>query len=385
MKGSALGTVRAIALGVVVTLVFASCDGGDGGGSGEASDEPIKVGVVLSLSGPLAPLGEDARQGVQVALDEINQAGGIKGRPLELDVLDDQSQPDVASSLGQRLMAQEDVPALLGGSFGTTANALGALAQREEVPFITPTIWTLEEQREWNYVYFTLVNFEHVSDALLDCAESKGYKGIGLLRLSREYGQVGSQQLNELAPDHGIEIVAEEQGTDEDTDFTSQLTKLRSANPDALIVWFANPAGALILQNMRQLGLDLPVLAPLSMATSALFDAGEAAEGVIVQAQLAAGEPLPRQTEFVEGYQDRFGEEPETFHAVGYDTVKILAAALEDVEDPNDRQQVQEALQQLSYEGAGTVAQYGPNSNEPAPEAIVLTEVRNGEFVQADC
>lgn len=353
-------------------------------GPDQASGEPIKIGAVLSLSGPVAPLGEDGERGIQMAVEEINANGGIDGRPLDVEVLDDQSQQDTASSAGQRLISQSGVTALLGGSFGSTANALGALAEREQVPLITPTGIVVDEQREWGYSFFTLANFEHVSDALLGHAEQQGYERIGLLRLSREYGEIGSRFVNQLAPDHGVEIVAEEQGADGDSDFTSQLTNIRSADPDALIVWFANPAGATILQNMQQLGMDLPVLAPLSMANQPLIDiAGEAAEGVVVQAQLAPAEPLPRQEDFVSNFEEQSGELPETFNAVGYDLVQILAEALRNVEDPSDREQVRDALEEVSYEGAGTIVEYGPDSHEPPAEAIVLTEVVDGRFVQA--
>lgn len=391
--------MRALAAVFIATLMLAACagnseDGAGGGdtsgdgqateGGGETSGDPIRVGVVLSLSGAIAPLGQAARAGIEYAVEEINSAGGVQGRPLEVVVRDDQSEQDVASTTAQRLMG-EDVVALLGGSFGSTANAIGSLTEREQMPFVTPTGVVVDAQLEWQYTYFTLANFEEVARAMLGYAEEKGWERVGLLRLSREYGEIGSRYLNQVAGDHGVEIVAEEQGADADTDFTAQLTKIRSADPDALIIWFANPAGAIALQNMAQVGMDVPVIAPLSMANSALIDvAGEAAEGVVVQAQLIPDEPLPRQEEFVSAFTDAVGEEPETFEAVGYDLVHILAAALEEVDDPTDREQLRAALENVSYEGAGTVVSYGEGQHQPEPEAIVLTQVRDGEFVQAE-
>ena len=150
------------------------------------------------------------------------------------------------------------------------------------------------------------------------------------------------------------------------------------------MVWFANPAGGTILKNMRDLGMDIPVVAPLSMATQPLVEvAGEAAEGVVVQAQLAADEPQERSQAFVDAYTKEYSESPETFDAVGHDLVMILAEALKNVDDASDPAQVRDALESVSYEGAGTVVHYSEAEHEPDAEAIVMTEVKGGKFVQS--
>lgn len=323
-------------------------------------------------------------EGIDLAVEKINGEGGVNGHTLELEFLDDQSDQTLASSLGERLVAQ-DVTVLLGASFGSTISALGVLAQREEIPIITPTVWVVEEQQQWDHVYWTLANFDNVARAMLGYAEDNGLSRIGLLRLSREYGVIGSEKLHEHAADFGVEIVAEEEGADADSDFTSQLTNIGNANPDGVFVWFANPAGANVLLNMQQLGMDLPTVSPLSMAGDALIEvAGGAADGAVVQAQLAGSDPLPRQEEFVQLYEGEFGETPQTFEAVGWDMVHLLAEALKSVEDVNDRQSVKEALDGVSFEGAAAIYNYSQPPFEPDAESIVVTTVRDGEFVRAE-
>ena len=346
--------------------------------------EPLRVGVIFSLSGPVAPLGQFGKAGLDLALEEVNAAGGVNGRPLELIVLNDESKPAQAVNLALRLINRDNVLAIIGGSFGSTAQALGASAEKEKVPLITPTGLIFDEQRGWKHTFFMLPNFNEVAKSMLAWAQKKGHKRLALLRLSREYGQLGSKDLHENAPKFGVQIVAEEQGTDDGRDFTPQLSRLRDAKPDALIAWFANPAGATVIKNVRQLGMTIPVIGPLSMANRALVKAGGTdVEGAILEAHIAGGDPAPRAKAFVTAYTKKYNEEPGTLEAVGYDMVKVAAAALAKVSGPYTREKVREALSTLKYTGPGTVLSYSPGNNEPSPETIMLVEVKNGQFVPA--
>jgi branched-chain amino acid transport system substrate-binding protein len=348
------------------------------------AQEPIRVGVILSLSGPVAPLGQFAKSGLDLAHEEVKAAGGVNGQPLELIIVNDESKPAQAVNLGLRLVNRDNVVAIIGGSFGSTAQALGAFAEKEKVPLVTPTGLIFDEQRQWKYTFFTLPNFNEVAKSMLGWAQKKGLKRLGLLRLSREYGQIGSKYVHDNAGRYGVQIVGEEQGTDDGREFTPQLSRLRDAKPDGLVVWFANPAGATVIKNMRQLGMNVPAIGPLSMANRALVKAGGAdVEGVVLEAQIAGGEPTERSKAFVASYLKKYGEEPGTLEAVGYDMVKMVAAALAKTSPPYTREKIRDVMGGLTYTGAGTVLSYGPGNNEPSPETIVIVEVKNGQFVLA--
>jgi branched-chain amino acid transport system substrate-binding protein len=354
-------------------------------GPARAAD-PIVIGSVLDLSGPVATLGQYAKRGVDIAIAEVNKAGGVKGRLLELVSLNSESKPDLAASLGLRLAARNDVIALIGGSFGATQLSLSSIAQKQQIPMVTPTGIVTDEQRTMKYAFFTLVDFYDASRMMLDYAKSKNYKRLGLLRLEREYGELGSKYLHQLAAQYGISIVAEERGADGDRDFTAQLTKIRDANPDFLIIWFANPGGSLVLKNVHQLGIKLPMIAPVSMDSSATVKlAGPAAEGLIITSQIAGSEPLARQKTFTTAYEKTYPDQPQpnTFEAVGYDLVKILVAALEKTNEPYTREKLRDSLNGLSYEGAGTVVRYSDAKHDPTAEGIVLTKILDGKFVLA--
>jgi branched-chain amino acid transport system substrate-binding protein len=348
--------------------------------------DPIVIGSVLDLSGPVATLGQYAKRGVDIAIAEVNGAGGVNGRLLELVSLNSESKPDLAASLGLRLASRDDVLALIGGSFGATQLALSSIAQKQQIPMVTPTGIVTNEQRTMKYAFFTLVDFYDAARMMLDYAKHKNYKRLGLLRLEREYGELGSKYLHEFASQYGVDIVAEERGADGDRDFTAQLTKLRDANPDFLIVWFANPGGSLVLKNARQLGINLPMIAPVSMDSSATVKlAGPSAEGLIITSQIAGNEALDRQKAFTTAYEKAYPDQPQpnSFEAVGYDLIKMLVAALQKTKEPYTRDKIRDSLNGLSYDGAGTVVRYSDAKHDPTAEGILLTKIVNGKFVLA--
>lgn len=348
--------------------------------------DPIVIGSVLDLTGPVATLGEYAKRGVDIAVAEVNAAGGVKGRPIELVSLNSESRPDLAASLGLRLAARDDVVAIIGGSFGATQLSLSSIAAKQQIALVTPTGVINETERSAKYSFFTLVDFADAARMMLDYAKRNNFKRLGVLRLEREYGELGSKHLHRFAPEYGIQIVAEERGADGDRDFTAQLTKIRDARPDVIIVWFANPGGSLVLKNARQLGIDTPMIAPVSMDSSATVKlAGPAAEGLVITSQIAGGEALERQKKFTDAYRKAYPKtpEPNTFEAVGYDLVKMLVAAMQTTSEPYTREKIRAALNSLSYVGAGTVVNYSDTKHDPATETIVLAKITKGQFVLA--
>jgi branched-chain amino acid transport system substrate-binding protein len=348
--------------------------------------DPIVIGAVHDLTGPVATLGQYAKRGIDIAIAEVNAAGGVNGRPIELVSLNSESKPELAASLALRLASRSDVLAIIGGTFGSTQLAVGSIAEKQKVPFVTPTGVIGEEQRTWKYQFHTLADFNDAAKMMLDYAKKKNFKRLGLMRLEREYGELGAKFLRLLAPSYGIEIVAEERGADGDRDFTAQLTKIRDANPDFLVIWFANPGGSLVLRNARQLGIRLPMIGPVSMDSSATIKlAGPAAEGFIVTAQIAGSEVLERQKVFADAYRKAYPDAPEsnTFEAIGYDLIKIVVAGLKATPEPYTREKLRDAIAKLNYVGAGTVAQYSETKNDPSADTIVLTAIANGRFVLA--
>lgn len=347
---------------------------------------PYVLGAVLSLSGPVAPNGVPTKDGIEVAVEEINARGGINGRPLRVVFEDDQSKPDQAVILANKLINQDRVHLLLGASFGSTANAIASVVEKQNTIQLSPTAWTKPEFRILPNTFYFLADFESVVDRMLQfMTKDLNVKRVGILRLSREYGQIGSESFQKLKGKYGVEIVREERGNDGDTDFTPQLTNIRAANPEVLVSWFANPAGAISVKNARQLGMKMPIIGPVSMATRPMITVGgPAAEGAIIQSFIAPDDPLPRQKHFVELFRGKKGKLPEVFESVGYDMVNVASMALGKVSGERpDPAKLREALESTRYEGAATILRYSKSVHEPDPSSIVFVKVQKGKFVQA--
>lgn len=347
---------------------------------------PYLIGAVLSLSGPVAPNGVPTKDGIEVAVAEINGRGGVNGRPLQVLFEDDQSKPDQAVILANKLINQNQVHLLLGASFGSTSNAIASVVEKQNVVQLSPTAWTKPEFRVLPNTFYFLADFESVVDRMLAfMTKDLNAKRVGMLRLSREYGQIGSESFQKLKGKYGVEIVREERGTDGDTDFTPQLTNIRKEKPDILVSWFANPAGAISVKNARQLGMTMPIMGPVSMATRPMIAVGgPAAEGAILQSFIAADDPLPRQKHFVDLFNAKMGKLPEVFESVGYDMVNVAALALGMVSgDRPDPAKLKEAMESVTYDGAAVVLRYSKTVHEPDSSSILFVKVQKGKFVRA--
>lgn len=349
------------------------------------SKPPYVLGAVLSLSGPVAPNGVPTKDGIEVAVAEINARGGVNGRQLQVLIEDDQSKPDQAVILANKLITQNGVRMLLGASFGSTANAIASVVEKQRVVQLSPTAWTKQEFRLLPYTFYFLADFESVVDRMLAyMTKDLRVKRVGMLRLSREYGQIGSESFEKLKGKYGVEIVREERGNDADTDFTPQLTNIRAAKPDLLVSWFANPAGAISVKNARLLGINMPIFGPVSMATRPMISiAGPAAKGVILQSFIAAGDPLPRQKHFVDLFNKKMGKLPEVFESVGYDMVNVAAAALAKAGNDADSDKLRQAVESVRHDGAAAILRYSKSVHEPDSSSIVFVKVENGKFVRA--
>jgi branched-chain amino acid transport system substrate-binding protein len=260
------------------------------------------------------------------------------------------------------------------------------VVEKHKVVQLSPTAWTKSEYRNLPYTFYFLADFESVVDRMLSfMTKDLGAKRIGILRLSREYGQIGSESFQKLKDKYGVQIVREERGNDGDTDFTPQLTNIRASKPDVLVSWFANPAGAISIKNARQLGITIPIVSPVSMATRPTISVGgPAAEGTVIQSFIASDDPLPRQKHFVDLFRAKTGKLPEVFESMGYDMMQVAAAALKKAGgDRPDATKLRDAVQDTRYEGAMTVLRYSKTVHEPDPSSILFIRVQQGKFVRA--
>lgn len=298
--------------------------------AGAQTQEPIRVGVLLSTTGGLAGLGIPQRDGVLLAQKLINAGGGVNGRPIEVILEDDATNPDAAMTKVNTLVHSNKVSAIIGPTGIAQTVAIGSVTQPLNIPVLAFTGMGPAVEKSRNCVFHLTPAQELNAKGLLSYAKEIGAKRVGVLHDSG-YGQVIWSAMSKLGADYGVEFVGVEKFELSATDATAQAAKVKATEPDAVIVLssLATP-----FRNLRQVGLTAPIISVHGTATYDIVKAmGDAADNIIHAEFLIAEDPQPYQTEFVAAYQQEHGVLPKHFEAAGYDALMAIAAAVQKVGD----------------------------------------------------
>jgi branched-chain amino acid transport system substrate-binding protein len=327
-------------------------------GSVHAAD--IKIGTVESLSGGAAQYGNNIRNGLVLAADEINAAGGVNGNKLVLVGEDDQTKKEEAINAFKKLIFQDKVLMVFGPTLSNTALAAHPIAQAAKtVAFGTSTtVDGITDPGE--YIFRNAVTESAVIPVTVKVAKEK----LGLKKVAVMYGnndalsKGGYDIFKKALADQGIEVTTTETFSTGDVDFKAQLTKIKSTNPDAIVLSALIAEGAPIVAQARQLGIDLPVIGGNGMNSPKLFDLapGAASDNVWVGSPWSLDNASPENTKFIAAYKARYNVAPDQFAAQAYDAVHIAAAALKGTKISGDlagdRSAFRAALAPVKWTGA---------------------------------
>ncbi len=299
----------------------------------EANGVPIKVGVVLPLTGKEASFGEIERNSFLLALEEINKAGGVKGRPIEFIIEDDTSKTDVGRSAVEKLIARDKVVIITGGYSSQVTNAMCAVAQQRQVPFLvnTGSADDITEQN-WQYVFRLNPPVSEYANALTSfLQEVVKPKSAVILYENTLFGQRGSQEFADQAAKMGIKVLIKEGYEGGAVDFKPLLVKAKAAKPDLVYMISYELDAALLMRQAKELDFN----AKLFVGGAAGFtlpefpkNAGEAAENVFSAALWTASVPYPGAKEYAEKYMKKFGSPTEYHGAEAYAAAYVVADAL---------------------------------------------------------
>jgi branched-chain amino acid transport system substrate-binding protein len=290
----------------------------------QAGGEPVKIGVILALTGAGAGLGIPERNGAVLAEKIINSSGGIDGRPIQLIIEDDGSNPDGAISKANNLIYREKVSALIGSSQTASTVAVGGLSDPLKMPQVAMSGLGPAIERDRKYVLHIAPSQALNARAMLEYASSIGAKKLGALYDSG-YGTVVYNELRKLSDAYGIAFVATEKFEISATDTTSQAAKIRAAQPDAIVV--VGVTGVPI-RSLRQLQMKQTIIAANGLASyEAVKSMGDAADNVVFPEFLVGEDPLPHQAEFVRLFHKEYGRFPKILEALGWDAVHVIRSA----------------------------------------------------------
>ena len=351
---------------------------------------PIKIGALFAVTGSAAFLGEPERNTAKMVVDEINKAGGVKGRKLELVIYDTAGDATKAVQLATKLIKDDKVVAIIGPSTTGETMAVIPVAEKEKVPLISCSagIKITDPVKKW--VFKTAQNDTLAVGRIYEQLQKQKLSKVAILTVSDGFGASGREQLKAQAAKFGITIVSDDTYGPKDTDMTSQLTKFRGIKPDAIICWGTNPGPAVVAKNVRQLGIKIPLYMSHGVSSKKFIElAGEAAEGirlpsgrVVVADMLPASDPQKKSLMgFVKDYQNHYKTEGDHFGGHAWDAVMLIKGAIERGASSADaiRDQLEKTRQ---FHGIGGTFTYSAQDHAGlGKDAFVLVEVKNRDWV----
>jgi branched-chain amino acid transport system substrate-binding protein len=350
----------------------------------------VKIGALFAVTGPASFLGAPEARTAQMVVEELNARGGLGGAPIELLVKDTAGSPEKAVSLAKQLIEEEGVLAILGPSTSGETLAVKAIAEEGRTLLISLSAAEAIVQPLARYVFKTAQKDSHAATRILQQMQKMGIKKIAVLTSNTGFGKAGKEQLEKLAPAHGVEIALSEVYDKAATDLTAEVTKVKGANVQALVNWSIEPAQAIVVKNARQLGLTLPIFQSHGFANVQYAKAaGPAAEGVLFPAgRLVIAEHLsdkdPQKAvllAYKKAYEARFKEEASTFGGHAYDALQILAKAVQQA-GGTDREKVRAAVEGLQLVGTAGAFHFSPTDhNGLGIDAFEMVTVKGGQFV----
>ena len=371
-------------------------------GPGTAAEKPIKLGAFFDLSGPAAFIGTPTKLVAEMAVDKINKAGGINGRPLELIIGDTGGDPAKAVNIAKKFIYKDKVAAIIGPTRTGTGMAVKKIIHAGQIPaFMTvggdPVIMGGEKLGPFDWVFKSPQRSSVAVKRLYMYLQEKHIAKIALLSASDGFGKDGANWLKKLAPDFGLTIVAEESFGPKDTDMTAQLTNVKNAQPQAIVVWTIGPAGSIVSKNKVQLGIDLPLFQCHGLPDPKYIElAGKASEGDAMPAtKLMVPDALPDSDpqkpvikEFIRLYTVQYGYDKQfpinTHSGYAWDAIMIVADAMKKA--GTDAAKLRRAIEQTKgYVGISGVYNLTPEDhNGLGVDSMVVVKVKDGKFVMAD-
>ncbi len=357
-------------------------------GKALASDT-VKIGSFLAVTGPASFLGDPELKTLQMYIDEINAKGGIDGKKIEFIHYDTKGKAKEAKNFVNRLIKKDKVDVIIGGTTSGNTLAVIDIVQKAKVPLISlaGSVKIIEPVKKW--VFKTPHTDRMAAEKIFQDMKKRGITKIALITGNGGFDKSGRAQCFALAPKYGIEIVADEKYGNADTDMTTQLTKIRGTDAQAILNFGFGKAPAIVVKNIRQLGIKLPIYESHGVASKKFIElAGPAANGVrlpaaalIVADQLPANDPQKKVLlDYKKKYEAKYGP-VSTFGGHAYDALFITVGAIERAKS-SDPSKIRDEIEKThGFVGTGGVFNMSPTDHLGLGlDAFKMIEVQDGNW-----
>lgn len=356
--------------------------GGGGEGRSAANAPEWKIGAYFSLSGEDTAFGTDSKEAIELAVEEINKAGGVKGKPIRVLMEDDKSKPEEATNKVLQLIDRDKVVAILGEVASARSRAGGIIANKKKVPMITPSSTHPDVTKDKPYV-FRVCFTDDVQGKMgaQFVVNSLGKKKVAILFASDDLYSSGlANEFREEAKRLGAEIVKEKSFLKKETNFTTYLSEIKGANPEIIYAPIYYNAMAPIARQAKADGIPGTMFVGGDGwdADELLKNAGDEMEGAYFTNHYAPDVPWPRSQEFVKKYREKYSRTPSALAAQAYDATRLLADAIGRAKtDTPDG--IRDAIAETKdFDGASGMITIDSERNAQKP--VVIVQIKGKQF-----
>jgi len=372
MNRSTFLAVVALGLGLVA---FSGCK--------KQSSDTIRIGEFASLTGSEASFGRSSHNGTVLAVEEINAAGGVLGKKLELISEDDQSKDGESATAVKKLISRDKVVAILGEVASGRSLEAAPICQQFKIPQISPSSTNPKVTQMGDYIFRVCFEDKFQGGVVLAkfALQSLKAKRVAILTdVSAPYSAGLTTYFKEQFTAGGGQVVAEQKFTKDDKDFKAQLTAIKSANPEAIFLPIYYGPATLIALQARELGIKVPLFGGDGWeAPELLQGSGQSLEGCFFSTHFAPDQDSAQAKEFVKKYEAKFGAKPDAMGALGYDSVLVLVDAIKRASS-TEGSKIRDALAATKdFQGVTGLMTLDAERNARKPAVII--EIKGGKFV----
>ena len=366
----------------------------DSDSSASTDGDTIKIAGIFSSSGGAAALGEPEMSTLKMLVEEKNAAGGINGQQIELITYDDKSDQNEAILAMKKAITQDKVSIVIGGTTSGNSLAMLPLAEQNEIPYISVAaskqIYMDESGKARKWVFKMPQDDQQAVERILQYLKDKNLTKVAWLNVANSYGTGGHDEFVEHAPEYGVEAVIEDEFEATVADAKPLLTRVKKENPDAIIVWGTVQESAVVIKNIRELALDMPILASHGIATDQFIEvAGAAANDVVLPTgKLLVADSLedsnPQKEGLVaynEAYTSKYNKPASTFGAYAADAFAIAAKAIE--AKGTDKAALRDYIEKDLGEYVGLTGVFNITADDHmglSPESFAMVRIVDGKW-----
>lgn len=363
------------------------------GASAAIAQETFNIAAVIATSGPASIYGAPAEKALKVMVDNLPNKS-IGGRPVKLTVYDSEGNSTKAAQLFRRAAETDQAHVILGPSTSGESLALLPIANQLKVPTISHGGAEAITNPVTPFMFALPPTDRIMVESIVSYIKQRGWKKVSVIYSLDGFGQSGGKIAEELVPKMGLELAGVETFASQDTNMTPQLLRIRERNPDAIIMWSANPGPTIVAKNAAEMGLKKPFFVSTANATLGFIQqTGAAAEGFYASTlPIVAPEVLPDEDprkpiflKFNKLYKDKTGQVSDQASGHGMDDILILEEAAKNLKGPLTRESLRDALESVKMCGSNGCRQMRADDHRGlTKEAIVIMQIKSGKFVRAE-